>query len=101
MAEAVPLSFFVAAAGSPQIAITFDDLPAHGPLPPGETRIEIASKILAALREARVPEAYGFVNGLRLEQQPADARVMQAWRAAGYLLANPGSAQLGLNQHPR
>jgi len=99
MAEAVPLSLFVAAAGSPQIAITFDDLPAHGPLPPGETRMQIASKLLAALREARVPEAYGFMNGLRLEEQPADAGVLQAWRAAGYLLANHSWSHLDLNQH--
>ena len=30
-------------AGAQQIAITFDDLPAHGPLPAGETRIEVAN----------------------------------------------------------
>src|SRR5215469_2986349 len=99
MAEAIPLSLFVAAAGSPQLAITFDDLPAHGPLPPGETRMEIASKLLTALRDARVPEAYGFMNGLRLEEQPADAGVLQAWRAAGYLLANHSWSHLDLNQH--
>src|SRR5258707_7859492 len=45
-----------------RIAITFDDLPAHGPLPPGETRLEVASKIIAALHNAHVPPIYGFVN---------------------------------------
>jgi lysophospholipase L1-like esterase len=36
MAEAVPLSLFAPTRG-PQIAFTFDDLPAHSALPPGET----------------------------------------------------------------
>lgn len=41
MADAIPLSLFAgdsaAVAEAPQIAITFDDLSAHGPLPPGTT----------------------------------------------------------------
>ena len=76
------------AAADPQMAITFDDLPAHGALPPGETRVAVASKIIAALRDAQVPPIYGFVNGLPIEQQPADAVVLQAWRAAGFPLGN-------------
>jgi hypothetical protein len=31
-------------AGAQQIAFTFDDLPAHGPLPPGETRIQVRTR---------------------------------------------------------
>jgi peptidoglycan/xylan/chitin deacetylase (PgdA/CDA1 family) len=102
MAEAVPLSLFSAnsppAAGSLRIALTFDDLPAHGPLPPGETRIEVASKILAALRDAKVPAAYGFINGKRVEEQPADAAVLKAWRRYGYPLGNHSWSHLNLNQ---
>ncbi len=41
MADAIPLPLFAgdsaAVAEAPQIAITFDDLPAQGPLPPGTT----------------------------------------------------------------
>ncbi len=41
MADVIPLSLFAgdsaAVVEAPQIAITFDDLPAHGPLPPGTT----------------------------------------------------------------
>lgn len=92
MAEAVPLSLFAPdssrATAAPQLAITFDDLPAHGALPPGETRLEVASRIIAALHDAHVPSAYGFVNGVAIEQQPTDAAVLQAWRAAGYPLGN-------------
>ena len=32
-----------------EVAITFDDLPNHGPLPAGETREDVARKILAAM----------------------------------------------------
>jgi lysophospholipase L1-like esterase len=103
MAEAVPLSLFASAsslaASAPRMAITFDDLPAHGPLPPGETRLEVASKIIAALRDAHVPPVYGFVNGVRIEEQPADAGVLQAWRAAGYPLGNHTWSHLNLNEH--
>jgi lysophospholipase L1-like esterase len=99
MAGAVPLSLFTApASGSPQMAITFDDLPAHSTLPPGGTRIAVASKILAALQNAHVPDVYGFVNGQRLEQQPADAAVLEAWRAAGYPLGNHGWSHMNLKQ---
>lgn len=82
-----------------RIAITFDDLPAHGPLPPGETRLEVASNIIAALHHANVPPTYGFVNGVRVEEQPADAAVLQAWRAAGYPLGNHAWSHMNLNQH--
>jgi peptidoglycan/xylan/chitin deacetylase (PgdA/CDA1 family) len=82
-----------------RIAITFDDLPAHGPLPPGETREQVASKIIAALLDANVPPTYGFVNGVRVEEQPADATVLQAWRAAGYPLGNHSWSHMNLNQN--
>src|SRR3546814_12981259 len=38
MAAAVPIAAFTA--NGPEIAITFDDLPAHGPLPRGDSRSE-------------------------------------------------------------
>jgi peptidoglycan/xylan/chitin deacetylase (PgdA/CDA1 family) len=82
-----------------RIAITFDDLPAHGPLPPGETRLEVATKIISALQAANVPPTYGFVNGVRVEEQPADAAVLQAWRAAGYPLGNHAWSHMNLNQN--
>lgn len=99
MAQGVPLSLFAPSAEpAPKIAITFDDLPAHGPLPPGETRMEVISKIVAALREAHLPATYGFVNGIRVEEQPADADVLRAWHSAGNPLANHGWSHMNLNQ---
>jgi peptidoglycan/xylan/chitin deacetylase (PgdA/CDA1 family) len=82
---------------APEVAITFDDLPVHGPLPPGETRLEVAQKIISALRAAGAPPIYGFVNGVRLEQEPASAPVLDAWRAAGFPLGNHTWSHPNLN----
>jgi len=98
MGEAVPLSLFVPAP-PPKIAFTFDDLPAHGSLPPGETRMEVAAKTIAALRAANVPEIYGFVNAADLEKNPSDVDVLKAWRAAGFPLGNHTWSHMNLNQH--
>ena len=83
-----------------RIAITFDDLPAHSSLPAGETRLEIATKIIAALHDAQVPPTYGFVNGVAAEGQPANSAVLQVWRDAGYPLGNHSWSHMNLNQHP-
>jgi peptidoglycan/xylan/chitin deacetylase (PgdA/CDA1 family) len=103
MAEAIPLSLFApetpSAAPVPRIAFTFDDLPAHSALPAGETRLDIATKIIAALRDAHMPPIYGFVNGLSVEKQPADVAVLQAWRAAGYPLGNHAWSHMNANQN--
>ena len=87
----------------PSIAITFDDLPVHGPLPPGETRLQIAQSILATLQANHMPPVYGFVNARRLTPaDPAHASTnthditpanpdyafLTAWRAAGEPLGN-------------
>jgi peptidoglycan/xylan/chitin deacetylase (PgdA/CDA1 family) len=86
-------------AGAQQIAITFDDLPAHGPLPAGETRIEVANKVIRALDRAHVPPTYGFVNGVRVEEEPDSAGVLGAWREAGFPLGNHTWSHMNLNQH--
>jgi lysophospholipase L1-like esterase len=101
MAQSVPLSLLAASRESrPTIAITFDDLPAHGSLPSGESRMEVAAKIIAALRDANLPPVFGFVIGLRLEEQPADAAVLEAWHSAGNWLGNQTWSHMNLNQHP-
>ncbi len=89
----------VVSATVPQVALTFDDLPARGTLPPGTTRVEIASKILSALHEAGVPPTYGFENGIALERQPADSAVLEAWRAAGQPLGNHTWSHMDLNSY--
>lgn len=77
------------------IALTFDDLPAHGPLPPGDDRLAIAQRIIAALREAHAP-AYGFLNGGFGVDDPRSPEVLRAWQAAGLPLGNHTWSHLNL-----
>lgn len=71
-----------------QVAFTFDDLPAHGPLPPGMARPEPVHSILATLKRENMPPVYGFVNGFRVAQYPYQIHILQAWTAAGNPLGN-------------
>ena len=71
-----------------QVAFTFDDLPAHGPLPPEIARPEVARSILSTLKRENMPPIYGFVNGFRVAQYPYQVHILQAWRAAGNPVGN-------------
>jgi peptidoglycan/xylan/chitin deacetylase (PgdA/CDA1 family) len=73
---------------SPQVAFTFDDLPAHGPLPPGMARPAPVASILATLHREHMPPIYGFVNGFRVAQYPYQIHILEAWHAAGEPLGN-------------
>ncbi len=75
-------------AQQPQVAFTFDDLPAHGPLPPGEFRPEPMRSILATLKREQMPPVYGFVNGFRMVNYPYQIELLREWRAAGNPLGN-------------
>jgi peptidoglycan-N-acetylglucosamine deacetylase len=76
------------ASGPLQVAFTFDDLPAHGPLPPGVARPDVVKSILATLKRENMPPTYGFVNGFRVAQYPYQIHILQAWHAAGNPLGN-------------
>jgi peptidoglycan/xylan/chitin deacetylase (PgdA/CDA1 family) len=84
-------------ANSQQIAITWDDLPAHSALPQGETRVEIGHKLVAAMKEAHLPPAYGFVNGIATEREPASTPMLKDWRDAGFQLGNHTWSHMNLN----
>ena len=71
-----------------QVAFTFDDLPAHGPLPPGEFRPAPIRSILATLKAEHMPPSYGFVNGFRVRDYPYQIKLLKEWHAAGQPLAN-------------
>lgn len=71
-----------------EMAITVDDLPSHGALPLGTTRLQIAERFISALTAAGVPSVYGFVNAHRLADDPSTAEVLKRWVDAGFLLGN-------------
>lgn len=83
-----------------QVAITFDDLPVHGPLPPGETRLQVAQRVIQALKAERVPPTYGFVNAIHVAQKPDTVAVLAAWRKAGFPLGNHTWSHMNLDQVP-
>ena len=80
------------------MAVTFDDLPVHGAMPPGMTRLEITHSILKTLRREKLPAVYGFINGGRGADDPSSLSVLQAWRQAGQPLGNHTWAHLDLNK---
>ena len=72
----------------PQVAFTFDDLPAHGPLPPGEFRPEPIRTILRTLKAEHMPPVYGFVNGFRTARYPYQEGLLREWIASGNPVGN-------------
>ena len=76
------------------MAVTFDDLPVHGALPLGMTRLEIAQSILKTLKQEKLPPVYGFINGGRGEEDPSSFSVLKTWRRAGQPLGNHTWAHL-------
>jgi len=80
-----------------EIAITVDDLPVHGSYPPGATPQQVADQMLAAFRAAGVSGVYGFVNAVKVQDQPETERVLRDWRAAGMMLGNHGWSHRSLS----
>jgi lysophospholipase L1-like esterase len=103
MARAVPLASVAApdapSPAGPTIAITFDDLPAHGPLPRGDTRAAIMARIAAALHAAGAPPTYGFTNGGFAAREPASKPALAAWRRSGNLLANHSWSHMNADEN--
>jgi len=94
---ALLVGFAPAQAQTPlSLAVTVDDLPAHGPLPPGVSRLDLARDMIAALETAKVP-ATGFVNGSFGADDPDAPRVLAAWRKAGLPLGDHGFSHFDLD----
>ena len=91
-------SLVAAPLGAQQVAITFDDLPLHGDLPPGESRLQVARSILETIRREHLPPVYGFINAVDMQDDPALIDVLTAWRAAGQPLGNHTYSHKGLNK---
>lgn len=71
-----------------KVAITVDDLPTHGKLPPGVTREDVARKLVAAFKKHGVTEAYGFINSGKVKEEGASAETLKIWTEAGFPLGN-------------
>jgi len=89
---------FASATPPIEIAITIDDLPSHGPLPKGESRLDIAKKMLQILKRHKVGEVFGFINAEKSEKEPETFGVLKEWIANGYPLGNHTFSHLSLNE---
>ncbi len=92
------LAFAAPALAAPEVAFTFDDLPVHAALPQGQSRVGIAKQMIAALKAAKLPPAYGFVNAVGIANEPASAPVLNLWRASGNHLGNHTWSHPGLTK---
>jgi peptidoglycan-N-acetylglucosamine deacetylase len=82
-----------------KLAITFDDLPLNGALPPGVTRVETARNVLAILKKRHVPPVYGFINAKKLEGNADGAEALKLW-AAAEPVGNHTYMHMDLEQNP-
>jgi len=80
------------------VALTFDDLPLNGELPPGVTRVQIAAGAIDVLRRHHVPQAFGFVNAKKLEGNPDGAEALKAWVAGGERVGSHTYSHIDLHQ---
>lgn len=85
---------FIHTAASMEVAITVDDLPEHGDLPPNTTRADIAKQMLSVLNKHHIQGVYGLVNGSRIHK--ASAVVLEEWVKQGQLLGNHTYSHLDL-----
>lgn len=86
-----------AARAGGQVALTFDDLPVHGPIPAGVSRTVLFEQIVNTLRNADVPPTHGFINANSLEGSDDNRTALRVWRAAGHPLANHTYSHMDLH----
>lgn len=83
----------------PTVALTFDDLPAAGTLPPGQNRTEIATALAGALKANHLEGTYGFVNAVKLENDPDAQHSLRVWVDAGMNIGNHTWSHMSLTGH--
>ena len=72
----------------PEVALTFDDMPAAGGLPAGETRAAIATRLADELLANHIRGVYGFVNAVGLDQDPDMQKALRIWVDKGMRIGN-------------
>lgn len=80
--------FQIGAAFSMEVAITVDDIPENGALPPHVTRMDVAKKILAVFKKHHISGVYGLINGNKIENNAEGLMISQEWIKSGQLLGN-------------
>jgi len=89
------------AALAQEVAVTVDDLPSHGALPPGMTRSDIARKHPQIIEGCTRAQIYGFVNAKKLELHSEDIEVTEAMAQRRFSAGHHTYAHLSLTQARR
>ena len=66
-------------------------------MPPGVTRVALIERLLVAFAAHHLPPVHGFVNGKRVDEDPATEAVLRRWVAAGHELGNHSWSHPSLN----
>ena len=83
----------------PVVALTFDDLPAAGGLPPGQNRTKIAEALTAELKANHLEGTYGFVNAAKLENDPDAQQALRIWVDAGMNIGSHTWSHISLSDN--
>jgi peptidoglycan-N-acetylglucosamine deacetylase len=83
----------------PVVALTFDDLPAAGSLPPGMSRTEIATALTQELKANHFEGTYGFVNAVKLHNDPDAQQALHIWVDAGMNVGSHTWSHLSLTDN--
>jgi peptidoglycan/xylan/chitin deacetylase (PgdA/CDA1 family) len=75
-------------ASHPVVALTFDDLPAAGGLPAGDTRTRILTQLAQELRANRLAGTYGFVTAEDLAGDADAQQALRVWMGEGMRIGN-------------
>jgi peptidoglycan/xylan/chitin deacetylase (PgdA/CDA1 family) len=84
------------AEGATPVAITVDDLPLHGPVPPGVTRLDLVKTFISVFQKHGLTGVYGFVNAQKVAAEPDLIQVLDAWMAAGFKVGNHTYSHMNL-----
>ena len=80
------------------VAITFDDLPLNGALPPEQTAINVIDKILSVLKNNQLYNTYGFVNGSKVNDIESGTDILHKWVNEHQALGNHTFSHLDLSK---
>ena len=83
--------------GPVKVAITVDDIPEHGDLPPGVSYEDVSQRLLKVFKENRIDHVYGFTNGGFMEDSPEEIGILKEWLIVGYPLGNHTYSHPNLN----
>jgi peptidoglycan/xylan/chitin deacetylase (PgdA/CDA1 family) len=93
------LVFATCGAFAQGVAITFDDLPLNGELPPGASRVQVVKEAISILKQHKAPEVFGFVNARKLEGNSDAADALREWIAGGERVGNHTYSHIDLQQN--